>query len=476
MGPRTLNTNEAARVEYGSIVHHIQGTCRRNSFQTNQKRQITVGFTTLSSVMMFLPGFPSSYGQRKSLGVVNLIVALAVFLCAGPVFAASMNGERAINIATWFTWPRYQAPPATGIEWPPYKSERPEEGQLEALHAAGFKTIRLAIDPAPLVFFEGHRRDEIIAMLKKTVTQFQKIGFKVIFDLQPNTRHKIWGDRALLDAANKDYFNRFSNLVEDLSRQLSSFDSGTVALELINEPRIGCKGADTMRWQEIVSNLVARVRVGSKTLPVIVSGGCASTPDGLVALDPKAFDDKNILYTFHYYEPFTFTHQGAQFIQWPDKYLDQVPWPYTRRPIEEPLKALQGRLSALRMDSEDEHKQFFAARNNLERYYAAKHDAQTIEAKFAKVHEWAVSNNIEPDRVFIGEFGVWRRQAGLPGALCVDRAAWIGAVRRAAEKNKFSWAFFHVDGPFGLIDAAGKIDPAVLNALGLGLAASCSEH
>lgn len=195
-----------------------------------------------------------------------------------------------------------------------------------------------------------------------------------------------------------------------------------------------------------------------------------------MALDPKTFDDKNILYTFHYYEPFTFTHQGAQFIQWPDKYLDQVPWPYTRRSIEEPLKALQARLSALRMDSEDEHKQLFAARNNLERYYAAKHDAQTIEEKFAKVHEWAVRNNIAPDRVIIGEFGVWRRQAGLPGALCVDRAAWIDAVRRAAEKNKFSWAFFHVDGPFGLINGAGKIDPVVLNALGLGSGASCSEN
>jgi hypothetical protein len=128
------------------------------------------------------------------------------------------------------------------------------------------------------------------------------------------------------------------------------------------------------------------------------------------------------------------------------------------------------------MDSEDERKQFFAARNNLERYYAAKHDAQTIEAKFAQVHEWAVRNNIQPDRVIVGEFGVWRRQAGLPGALCVDRAAWIATVRRAAEKNKFSWAFFHVDGPFGLIDAAGKIDPAVLNALGLGPAASCSDN
>jgi hypothetical protein len=78
--------------------------------------------------------------------------------------------------------------------------------------------------------------------------------------------------------------------------------------------------------------------------------------------------------------------------------------------------------------------------------------------------------------VIIGEFGVWRRQAGLPGALCVDRAAWIAAVRRAAEKNKFSWAFFHVDGPFGLIDAAGKVDPAILNALGLGPDTSCSEN
>jgi endoglucanase len=425
--------------------------------------------------MMFLSKFCPPCVLRKRLGVINLIMTLVVFSCTGPVFASTTNAERAINIATWFTWPRYQASPATGIEWPPYKSERPEEGQLEALHAAGFRTIRLAIDPAPLVFFEGHRRDELIAMLKRTVAQLQKTGFKVIFDLQPNTRHKVWGDRALLDPVNKSYFNRFADLVEDLSRQLGSFDSGSIALELINEPRIGCKGADTTRWQETVSNLVARVRAGSKTLPVIVSGGCASTPDGLIALDPKAFDDKNILYTFHYYEPFTFSHQGAQFIQWPDKYLDQVPWPYTRRPIEEPLKALQERLSTLRMDSEDERKQFSAARNNLERYYAAKHDAKTIEEKFSKVNEWAMRNNIESDRVFIGEFGVWKRQAGLPGALCVDRAAWIAAVRRAAEKNKFSWAFFHVDGPFGLIDAGGKIDPAVLNALGLGPEASCSD-
>jgi hypothetical protein len=247
-----------------------------------------------------------------------------------------------------------------------------------------------------------------------------------------------------------------------------------VALELINEPRIGCKGAEAARWQEIVSNFVRRARAGSKTLPIIVSGGCASTPDGLMALDPKSFDDEFVLYTFHYYEPFTFTHQGAQFIQWPDKYLDQVPWPYTRRPIEEPLKALQERLSTLRMDGEEEHRQFAAARNNLERYYAAKHNAQKIELKFAEVKAWATHNNVDPHRVVVGEFGVWKRHAGLPGALCVDRAAWIAAVRQAAEKEMFGWTFFHLDGPFGLLDLSGKIDPAVLHALGLGPETSCS--
>jgi endoglucanase len=403
-----------------------------------------------------------------------LIIVLAVFCCATPGHAANINDGPAINIATWFTWPRYQSSPATGIEWPPYKSERPGEAQLASLSAAGFQTIRLGVDPAPLIYFEGQQHDALIAMLKDTLGQLQKTGFKVIFVLQPNSRHKTWGDRAILDAANPAYLGHYADLVQEMSRYLSSFEPETVALELMNEPRIACKGAEAARWQEVVSNLVKRARAGSKTLPIIVSGGCASTPDGLMALNPKAFDDKRILYTFHYYEPFTFTHEGAQFITWPDKYLDQVPWPYTRRPIEEPIKALQGRLTALRMDSEEEHKQFSAARNNLERYYLAKHDAQTIESKFSDVKEWAIRNNIEPDRVVIGEFGVWQRHAGLPGASCVDRAAWITAVRQAAEKQKFSWVFFHLDGPFGLVKPDGKLDPAILHALGLAPGGACS--
>jgi hypothetical protein len=277
----------------------------------------------------------------------------------------------------------------------------------------------------------------------------------------------------LLNAADTNYLHRYANLVEDVARRLAIIRADNIALELVNEPRISCKGAEQVRWQEIVTNLVARARAGSKTISVIVSGGCGSTPGALIALRPERFDDPNVYYTFHYYEPFTFTHQGAQFITWPDKYLDQVPWPYSRRPIEEPIKALQERLAALHMNSETERTQFPAARNNLARYYAARHNAQTIESELSAVRAWATANNIQPNRVFIGEFGVWKRQAGLPGALCIDRSAWTAAVRQAAEKQTFGWVFFHFDGTFGLIDSSGKIDAATLHALGLGPPAPC---
>jgi endoglucanase len=404
----------------------------------------------------------------------------AAFCFAGVLLVLSISTAQAfevtrgITVATWFTYPRYQPAPATGIEWPPYHSDGPSQEQLENVYNAGFRLIRLAVDPAPFIYFEGQQREHLFTSLFDGIERLRRVGFAVIVDLHPNSRHPVWGDRALVNVSAVNYLARYADLVESTASRLGSVTADNVALELMNEPRVSCKGTEQVRWQAMAADLVSRARAGSKTLPIIVSGGCASTPDGLIALNPKAFDDKNIFYTFHYYEPFSFTHQGAQFIPWADKYLDQVPWPYSRRPIEEPTRALRARLAVLRMDSAEVSKQFAAALNNLNRYYATKHDAHTIESKFAAVKDWAIQNNIEPDRVVVGEFGVWKRHAGLPGALCVDRAAWIDAVRQAAEHQRFGWVFFHLDGPFGLIEPPGKIDPVVLHALGLGPPAACS--
>src|SRR5690606_12196398 len=121
-------------------------------------------------------------------------VAVAFLVVLTTVnYAAAFEPRRAINIAQWFTWPRYEAPPAGGFMWPPYKqTPRPlEAGDLRALKAAGFDTVRLPVDPAPYFVFEGARRETVYRMLFDAIARIRAAGLNVIVDLHPNSRHAV---------------------------------------------------------------------------------------------------------------------------------------------------------------------------------------------------------------------------------------------------------------------------------------------
>jgi hypothetical protein len=109
------------------------------------------------------------------------------------------------------------------------------------------------------------------------------------------------------------------------------------------------------------------------------------------------------------------------------------------------------------------------ARINLQKFYASGAGRELIEKRFAQVAAWAKSNNIDPSRILIGEFGVLRKNGDAPGALCEDRMRWLGDVRQTAERFRFAWAYFSYDGPFALVldDRTKILDKSVLAALGL---------
>jgi endoglucanase len=400
------------------------------------------------------------------------LAAIAI-LASGvpPALAASFEVHRAINIAQWFTWPRYEATGA-GIAWPPYKDtpRPPSAAELQALQRAGFDTVRLPVDPAPFMVFQGERREAVYQMLSEAIGRIRGAGLKVIVDLHPNSRHPVWGQNAVVAGLESPTFTAFSSAAEDVARHLSHFAGADVALELINEPRLKCKGADQTLWQQMLKALIARARAGNQDITLIVTGACISTPDGLIALDPKALGDGNLIYTFHYYEPFTFTHQGAQFIPWPDKYLDGVPWPASARPIDDPLALLGRNMRTMtKLDPRARQAALAGARHNLEKFYASKAGPELIEKRFAAVVGWAAQYKIPTHRIFIGEFGVLRQQSNALGARCADRAQWLSDVRAAAERHGFSWAYFNYDGPFSILidDADRQLDPVVLASLGL---------
>jgi hypothetical protein len=385
---------------------------------------------------------------------------------SGPDFGV----HKAINIAQWLTWPRYDT--SRGIAWPPYKStpRPPSLAELQDLRRAGFDTVRLPVDPAPFFIFTGEKRKAVYDMLFAALGRIREAELKVILDVHPNSRHPVWGQNAVAAGAGNPAFDGIAGFIEDLAGRFAGDDLQWVALELLNEPRLKCKGGDQQRWQEMIRHLVGRARAGNPQLALIVSGACVSSVDGLLSLDPSGFHDRNILYTFHFYEPFSFTHQGAQFIPWPDKYLDGLPWPAGARAIDEPTALTNrqvDRQSGLNAVTRETAR--LGALRNLKRFYASGAGPATIGKRFAEVKAWADRFGISAGAIFIGEFGVVRRGADTPGALCADRLGWLRDVRLAAESVGFAWSYFSYDGPFALVisDDDRRLDPGVLASLGL---------
>lgn len=166
----------------------------------------------------------------------------------------------------------------------------------------------------------------------------------------------------------------------------------SVAFELLNEPHANLNGEV---WNAFIPELLAIVRETNPTRTVVIGptswNSLAHLP--LLRLPEQ---DRNILVTFHYYEPFRFTHQGAS---WTD------------------LKELRGVT------------------------WGTDADRAAMRADFEKVAAWARANR-RP--IMLGEFGAYDR-SGTPEAM---RVAYTEAAAREAERLGFSWAYWQFDGDF----------------------------
>ncbi|WP_294322266.1 glycoside hydrolase family 5 protein [uncultured Sphingomonas sp.] len=170
----------------------------------------------------------------------------------------------------------------------------------------------------------------------------------------------------------------------------------TVLFELLNEPHAPL---DKARWNAMLRTLIPLVRATNPTRTLVIGPTRWNNLEELSGLElPKA--DRNILVTFHSYEPFRFTHQGA-------------PW----------AKDMVGVKDV----------PFTAA------------DEARIKADYDKVALWSKAN----DRpVLMGEFGAYEK-SGTPMAA---RARYTATVRREAEAHGFPWAYWQFDSDFIVYD------------------------
>ncbi len=85
----------------------------------------------------------------------------------------------------------------------------------------------------------------------------------------------------------------------------------SVYFEVLNEPHDAFSATPAL-WDAYLAQALATIRDTNPTRKVLVGGVFYNSISGLLGLTPP--DDPFLVATFHYYEPFAFTHQGATWV------------------------------------------------------------------------------------------------------------------------------------------------------------------
>jgi endoglucanase len=250
------------------------------------------------------------------------------------------------------------------------------------IRKAGFDFVRLNLAAFRHMDAQNRLEPAWLAKLDDVVREAQKAGLGIIVD--------------------EHDFNQCSDSVPTCRVKLMAFwdqvapryskAPRSVAFEILNEPHAAL---DAAAWNSLFAELLADVRKTNPTRIVVVGPTSWNSLKELPTLQLP--NDPNLLVTFHYYEPFHFTHQGASWVPEVTN-LHGITW-------------------------------------------GSEADRAALRADFDTVGAWAAANH-RP--ILLGEFGAYDK-SGTPTDL---RVAYTAAVRCEAQRHGFGWAYWQFDSDF----------------------------
>jgi aryl-phospho-beta-D-glucosidase BglC (GH1 family) len=376
---------------------------------------------------------------------------LAVFLIACLIFPAFCEQPNAgvplknlsflshgINLNDWFTpW----AKPGEYLD-----AFRPEEASF--LKSCGFTVCRLPL--APDLLFDSNNPGGLSSNLRyvdHAVRLLLNAGLAVILDPIHGTSSNTDWERRL--AHDPSFLTKVEIYWNALARHYAKFSPDRIFFEVMNEPHLtAVEKIEPGWWPPVQQTLVTAIRKGAPFNTIIATGEKWGGIDGLVALKPLS--DPNVVYSFHWYEPFTFTHQGAGWTGPTQAELHDVPYPSS----PEAVASLAASLPDVK------------ARQQVLNYGKESWDINRIRAGLARASAWGRKYQVP---VFCGEFGAYRKASNEK-----DRVRWLHDVRRVLESFGIGWAMWDYETDFGLVTfkepfwrRGPRVDTSYLRALGL---------
>lgn len=264
-----------------------------------------------------------------------------------------------------------------------------EEEFIQLISDAGFDAIRIpvrwnahAMGNAPYTIEEN-----FIERVDKVINWALKRDLKVVL----NIHHYD----ALFENPQAQR-ERFLSIWEQIAEHYHDRPNDLI-FEILNEPH---GNLSPSLWNLYLERAIEVIRQSNPFRTVVIGTAPWGGIDGLKDLSIPE-NERNVIVTVHYYNPFQFTHQGAS---WAGEQADV--WVGTTWTATERQKA------------------------------ALDRDFDTIE-------EWAESHN-RP--IYLGEFGAYS------AAPQESREIWTDYVRSAAEKRNFSWSYWEFGAGFGIYD------------------------
>ena len=175
------------------------------------------------------------------------------------------------------------------------------EKDIANIKSMGFDHIRLGFDQIVLEEAPGKYRERTFKKIDDFIGWCEKHNLNMVLNL-----HKAVGNYCdiqekveLLD--DKGLQDRFVALWLEFERRYH--DKPGLAFELLNEVR----NVDPEKWNNLADRTLKAIREKNPNRWVVIGSTCWNSPGTLAKL--RLWDDDRVVYTYHMYSPFEFTHQ-----------------------------------------------------------------------------------------------------------------------------------------------------------------------
>lgn len=410
--------------------------------------------------------------RRVLLALVGTAFLLGHIPAAMAETAADrFHPRRGLNVEIWNEWltaDEMVARPGFLDIYPDWRRLVVPE-QLADLKARGFDFLRLPFDPAPLLHLgPGSAQDALIDQIAMAVDEVQAAGLKTIVDMHSIPRPgESWGTDDVV--GNPALFDAYVDLVGRVAQRLNGKDPDRTAFELLNEPTNDCDAiwlkSGPMLWPGQLQRLYSAARAGAPDLPLVLSGACWGGVVGLEQLGPDLPQDENLIYSFHSYDPFLFSHQAASWTEEAVGYFHDVPYP--PEAVDDALASQLVAEARQRAEAAGSDIDPTVLDQAMADYRSAGSAITADDA--ARAAAWADRNGIPRHRLILGEFGAMREDMEGHRFKNLGRPDFLADKRQATEAQGIGWAVWVWTGTFGVVndDRKRDIPPDICTALGL---------